>query len=167
MALNKLMKIRYLVIIVVLVVAVIAIIFLTKNKVNLPDSFTINIAGDYTSSGADGEYSASLTFENGFLISGWQKYSHGGRLDGGGFYCVFNPDKKSWIGTIKEYKLDESGGVISSNETSDVDCGSIENIGVYDIKTKEEMEEVIISSNLIEAAESSCPHSKTCYEILK
>lgn len=51
-----------------------ALIFLVKPGSRLPNSFTINIYGDYTSAGASRYGSTTLVFENRELISGLQTY---------------------------------------------------------------------------------------------
>jgi hypothetical protein len=67
----------------------------------LSDSFTMKLYSDDTSSGAGRRYDATLTFEDGRMVSGWQSYQvwpgsypYTYRFE----ECTFDASVSSWVG---------------------------------------------------------------------
>ncbi|MBI2107411.1 hypothetical protein HYT57_05495 [Candidatus Woesearchaeota archaeon] len=80
-------------------ISLIALIIISgciQNQNKLPDNFTIVFYGDLSSSGGTRVQDARLTFLQGNIVSGWQRYEHGGIIVVDS--CTVNRETKSWKG---------------------------------------------------------------------
>lgn len=131
----------------VVIVLLIVSLFLLSGCVSntLPDSFTIDMTRDTTSSGATRITNAELVFENGIVVNGEYSYFVSGT--GGPEYeinCEVNVENLEWI---------------PADETSDCNSVSIP-------LTKEGLQEEIDSGEYVEVSElSECRHRKLCYTL--
>ena len=127
--------------------AIFVLLIIHFNQAKSPKFLTLNIKGDYTSSGAERNYKGTLTFANNKLISGTESYS---TWLGGGcqtdcskrYECII--EDQQWIESV-------SGGVCEINN--------------YVPLTRDEIEQQIKNGQL--KSFSDCGHMDTCYEIVK
>jgi hypothetical protein len=123
----------------------IIIIILVVVKLNKTEnsSFTINLYGDFTSSGSDRKYNASLTFYGEKLVSGWQTYATWDREGQKVVECVIDTNSLTWV-----------------DKTTGGECSYIPESFPL---TKEGIMHQIDSGMLKPAEE--CRHYDTCYRI--
>ena len=146
------MKNKQKVILLVLIVALLGLVIFVLPRIHfnqnkLPNSFTLNVKGDYTSSGAERNYEGTLTFANNKLISGTESYS---TWLGGG--CQTDCNKK--------YKC-----IIKDQQWIDAAGGGVCEISNYIPLTRVEIEQQIKNGRL--KSFDNCGHLDTCYEIAK
>ena len=109
-------------------------------------TYNINIKGDFTSSGAQRNYNASLTFKGNILINGFETYYVG---EGGG--CTVNCERTYNCKIINQKWFDSVDGS---------DCKiSYPYISI----TRKGIQHQIISKELKPVSE--CGHRDLCYEI--
>ncbi len=64
----------------------------------LPDSFTLKLFGDYTSSGGTRHYNAEIVFDDDQIVSAWQKYE---AWEGSGdhklYSCYLETGSNTWL----------------------------------------------------------------------
>lgn len=115
----------------------------------LSDSFTIEMYGNYSSSGADRNYQGELTFKNNKLISGSQNYSVG---EGGN--CKENCNRKTECLVKDQQWVDKTTG--EKCEILDTFSAPL---------TKEELEQKIIAKEFVQSENFDDCHSRICYKI--
>jgi len=144
---NKQKIILFFLIAVFLTLVVFVLLKINFNQNKLPNSFTLNVKGDYTSSGAERNYEGTLAFTNNKLISGTESYT---TWLGGG--CQTDCNKK--------YKC-----IIKNQEWVDAVGGGVCEINDYVPLTRDEIEQQIKNGQL--KPFDNCGHLDTCYEIVK
>lgn len=128
-------------------VVLVTIFFAFNNKINR-SSFILKIKGDFTSSGAQRNYDASLTFIDNVLVEGTESYYVG---QGGG--CTNNCERVNSCKIINGEWVDVSGG-----SNCKIDYPFIPST------TKEGIEKQIKLKEL--KSMYKCGHLDLCYEIL-
>ena len=120
-----------------------------QNTGNLPDSFTLKVSGDYTSSGAGRDYSAELVFDHNILISGSQSYAvtPGSCPDGTLSPC--------------NYKIE---CIVENHQWVDISSKKECTLS-FSIYSKEVIEQRIKSGEL--KSMDKCNHRDNCYKIIK
>lgn len=142
------MKINKKILIGIIVISIIIIFFLfIFNGIN-KSSFIFKISGDFTSSGAQRNYDASLTFINNVLVEGTESYYVG---QGGG--CTNNCERINSCKILNGEWVDVSGG-----SNCKIDYPFIPST------TKKGIEKQIKSKELKPI--NKCGHLDLCYEIL-
>lgn len=130
----------------IIIILVISLLFLIKLSNNFKEnSYLFNIKGDYTSSGAQRDYTAKIIFYNNTLFEGTQTYSVG---EGGG--CTSNCDhvisctakNGVWVDVV-------TGGECSLSNQEFLTIDGLNNQ---------------INNNTIKST-SECRHLDTCYEV--
>jgi len=115
----------------------------------LPGAFTMELKGDYSSSGATRNYSGNVTFFNNILVNGLESY-----FVGEGGICKNNCNRTTEC-VIKEQQW--------VDKTSGEKCG----INIYVSLTKEGIEQQISSKEILPVDDlDNCPHGSTCYKIV-
>ncbi len=140
-----LLSVLILLILIVIVLLVLIYTLYPKNQSILPDSFTINVYGDWSSSGGDRLFNSTLTFVNGKLTNGWQKYDYSGTTGIEKHYeCIMDVNTLTWRGKTT---LDECG--YPSHIPLDL-ANLRQKISLGELKP-----------------DAKCSHYDTCYRILK
>ncbi len=96
---QKHLLLSVLILLILILIVVLGLIYTVypKNQNILPDSFTINIYGDWSSSGGDRLFNSTLTFVNGKLTNGWQKYDYSGTTGIEKHYeCIADVNTLTW-----------------------------------------------------------------------
>lgn len=140
------------------VIAVIGIIFIGKyfkgSQNKLPDSFTIKLYADFSSSGASRYYNAILTFQNNKLISGWEREEVWSGSGSHRIYeCIVDPTSLTWID--KE----------TSEECEIFKLFITEQYGTEFPPLQKELLEKEINSEEIIKPSNRCFHGDICYEM--
>jgi hypothetical protein len=112
----------------------------------LPNTVTLSIYGDWTSSGGSRNYNSTLSFVDGKLTTGWNKYDAypgtGGELH---YECIVDINNLMW----KDKNTSAACGYDSSSIPMDL------------VSLREE-----IKNGTLKPA-GICMHFDTCYEIIK
>jgi hypothetical protein len=133
-------------IILILIIGAIFIFYPKQNQSVLPNSVTIKIYGDWTSSGGGRLYDSTLIFVNGKLTNGWQKYDYSGGTGIENHYeCIVDVNTLTW----RDKTTLGACGYNSSFIPLDL-AGLREKINSGDIKPVD-----------------GCLHYDTCYKILE
>ena len=144
MKINKKVLISIIVFLIIVIIG--GIIYINKN--NNSSSFIFKIKGDFTSSGAQRNYDASLTFINNILVEGTESYYVG---QGGG--CTNNCERINSCKILNGEWVD-----ISGKSNCKTDYPFIPSI------TKNGIERQIESKELKPI--NKCGHLDLCYEII-
>ena len=94
------MKQKNLFVVLAILTLIILITLSTILLVHKPDlsSFTINLHGDFTSSGGSRYYNASLIFQQNKLISGWERYETWPSMGSHNIVdCIINATNLNWV----------------------------------------------------------------------
>jgi len=135
--------------IVVLIILIGGAYLLGKNSKKdgvLPDSFTIEVRTDNSSSGADRKYDGELTFKGNKLINGFQNYYVG---EGAG--CTVNCERTTKC-------------IIKNGEWAEISGGECK-IEKFIPLTKGEIEQQILSKEIISSEDFSACHRLICYKL--
>jgi len=123
---------------------------IVKNTSQLPDSFTISLYGDFTSSGGSRYLHAELIFVDDKLVSGWKKFE---RYEGSGNNyvdeCVADINSLTWVGVTN---------------STDFSVGNTPSCSGSEFLDKNELQGKIDSGEL-DPDYASCPHATICYTI--
>ena len=112
----------------------------------MPDSVTLNIYGDWTSSGGNRLYNSTLIFVDGKLTNGWQKYDYSGGTGIEKHYeCIIDVNTLIWRDKTTLGECEYNSSFIP--------------VDLIGLRQK-------ISQGEIKSAEE-CLHGITCYQILK
>ena len=136
-----------LIIILIIIILVGVTYYLEKNSI-LPNSFTIEVYSNSSSSGGDRNYNGELTFRNGKLISGFQNYNV---LQGG--ICATNCERKTECIIKNQQWVEKNGG----------EC----TIKKYISLTKKEILQQIATKEIILSEDFNNCHRLICYRIKK
>lgn len=127
----------------IIVIIVVAIQFKGKSELS---SFTINLYGDFTSSGGSRYYNASLTFQEDKLVSGWQTYETWPRTGGHNIVeCIIDANSLNWIDKNTKGECEYKPEYIPLDKN-----GILQKINSEEFKSVDK-----------------CVHRDICYEIIK
>jgi len=143
MKINKKVLIGIIIFLVIIIIG--GIVYINKNN---QSSFIFKIKGDFTSSGAQRNYDASLTFVNNVLTEGTESYYVG---QGGG--CTNNCERINSCKILNGEWVDVSGG-----SNCKIDYPFVPST------TKNGIEQQIKSQELKPI--NKCGHLDLCYEVL-
>lgn len=126
-----------------LILIILILISGCSNK--LPDSFILNLSGDYSSASGNRALNALLTFDNNQVVDGWQTYDWSTINSTGSCEYIFDKITNRWI---------------NKNE-----CDEYYNYQWFNISNKLQLQEKIDSEEITPI--SKCEHYDTCYQIIK
>lgn len=126
---------------------------ISGNDGELPNSFTIQINGDYTSSGTDRIFNSELTFTNGKLTEGWKRSQNNYYI----WNCKFDKSSAKWV-------VDRTFNISSNTYIEINDECQIEDVNFL---TVSEVQGAIDSGKIKPLDEDGCKFRETCYQIIK
>lgn len=138
------------------IIVILLTIYYIKRNQNIPNTVTIQIITDSTSSGGDRKTTAYLKYKDALLLTGTATYLAHPGFDGEiNYTCAYNNGKWSTI-------QNKSTGITDENKSLIENCNHIQPYPT----TTEGLRREIKSKNFLPAG-SICGHQASCYKIIK